>query len=168
MSKDLDPLLLGRSQVDPEQREQTLQVAREFVSEANKLLGDKDREIRTDPHDRNICLTGKKYIETVATAFRDADILADYYEFMRGGNLVYSTQHLYAFYPDRVVHHINNSTSKTEWVPITNYNQPSTFGYMESRQIEIQREPSIKLEATAEELTGLLNAVKNSKPWESN
>lgn len=153
----------------PEQREEALKVALEFVTEANQLLGDEDKIIRTDPQGRNISLAGKKHIREVITAFRGADLVAHYYTHEYAGSTTYSRQHLYAFYPNRVDLHIRNSAKRTVWRTKNRYGDQgrANIYYEPEMRTAVPRGPMETVtEANAQELTGLLEAVKASKPWE--
>lgn len=95
----------------PEQREQALVVAREFVTEADRLLEGKDQETRIDTQGRRIVLSGENHIRTVITRFKGAQCVAFYYEHPYQGG-IYSKQYLFAFYPDRVDYHVRSLREK--------------------------------------------------------
>lgn len=126
-----------------EEKKTLLAVAREIVNEVNESLGGKDKEIRTDPTGRNtLFLSGKKHIETVVRAFEGADLIVDYYQgIYYRGDATYSREDTYVFYPGRVDHHITNKADRN----------------IESRVVQ----------ANAKELVELLDAVRNSKPFET-
>lgn len=125
------------------EKEEALGVAKQVVSEGNKLLRDRDRVELRDTKDRLLRITGKEHIETVVTGFRGAELLVDTIEDAKKiGNNVYDKQDLYVFYPDSVVNDVRY------------------------RPLDSWTSYDIERVANAQDITGLLENIRNSRSLE--
>lgn len=132
--------------LSPEAREDAMKVAKDVWIESMKLLGDKDKVIRSDPTKakNNLIIEGKRKMD--ATIFKGADLGMTRYSFEYDGDAQHSTQELWHFYPDHVQKTIRHSSQKSD-----------TGEFLPPRGLATE-----KVEADKEELSSLLQDIRSS------